>query len=60
MRGREEAGKLLRGIGNVNLLDWRGFDANHTKTFSVEFPFDRYWVDVLSGPECGLGSGFGP
>jgi hypothetical protein len=34
-RGHEGTGKLLRGIGNVNLLDWRGFDANHSKTFPV-------------------------
>ena len=58
MRGREEAGKLLRGIGNVNLLDWRGFDANHTKTFPVQFPFDRRWGGVLSDHESGLGSRF--
>lgn len=58
MRGHEEAGKLLRGIGNVNLLDWRGFDADHTKTFPVQFPFDRRWGDVLSDHESGLGSRF--
>jgi hypothetical protein len=35
MREAEGARKLLRGIGNVNLLDWRGFDADYSKTFPV-------------------------
>jgi hypothetical protein len=51
-------GKLWRGIGNVNLLDWRGFDSDDTKTFPVQFPFDCCWGDVLAGHESGLGRGF--